>query len=111
MNPRPSSVRCFSKYAQSMMSRASSVTPCSSRAGNIRHWSHALETSGQRVKFSLAATLIKWVAAAAEIEPERHRAELQVAADGVHEVAAIALRQFVSAVAEHDKGRRAGLHL
>src|SRR6059058_5348287 len=110
MKPGPSSVRLFSKYPQSMMSRASSVTPCSSKAGCLRPWSHGRNTSPQRVNFALS-TAIERVGAAAEVQSQRDRAELEVAAQRVDQIAAIALRKLVGAVAEHDEGRRPAAHL
>src|SRR4029078_13532829 len=47
----------------------------------------------------------------AELEPQRHRAELEVAAQRVQQVAAVAFRELVGTVAEHDEARRSRLYL
>src|SRR5437879_10938801 len=108
MKPGPSSVRFFSKYVQSTMSRASSLTYHSSSAGCLRQRSHCLRDSRKRVNVSLAS---ERVASAAEGQPQRHRAELQVAAHRVEQVPAVAFWQLVGAAAEHDESRRPRFHL
>src|SRR5689334_5299853 len=70
--------------------------------------------SRKRVKFDLARSpfgAIEGVAAAAEFQAQRHRSQLQVSAHRVEQVAAIAFRKLVRAIAEHDEARRPGLHL
>src|SRR5215208_8513830 len=111
MKPVPSSDRLFSKCAQSTILLASSLTPSSSSAGCLRLWSHYALDRPQRVKFSLSLRAIEGIGAPTEAEPQRHRAELEVAAHGIEEIAAIAVRQFVHPVAEDYEGRRARLHL
>src|SRR5207302_8863722 len=67
-----------------------------------------------RVNFALAqlaAAPVERVGAAAELEPDRHRAEREIAPHRVEQVAPVALRKLVSTVPEHDKSRRPGLHL
>src|SRR5690348_16495577 len=111
MKPGPSSARLFAKCPQSTMSRASSVTSSSSCAGLPRQWSHGGRDTGQRVKFALAPAPVKRVRAAAELEPQRHRSEVEVTPHRVQQVAAIAFRKLVEPVAEHDEARRPALHL
>src|SRR6185369_3704660 len=111
MNPGPSSVRFFSNSAQSTMSGFSSLNVQPS----LPITSGMVPTVGlvtaQRVKFSLSFAAVERVAAAAEVEPERNCAKLEVAAKGVEEVAAVALGKLIGAVAEHDEAGRAGFDL
>src|SRR6185437_12812916 len=112
MKPGPSSVRLFSKCAQSTMSRASSATSCSSRAGFLRQGPTAVRDRAKRVKFSLAAArLVERIGAAAEVEPQRDRAQIQVAAHRIEQIAAVTLRKLFEAIAEHDEARWTGVHL
>src|SRR3954447_20847051 len=110
----PSSVRLFSKCPQSTISRAASANfRSSSSAGCLRPWSHCLRISPQRVNFALAAPLIlgERVRAAAKVESKGHGAQAEIAPHRVEQIAAVALRQLVEAVAEHHEARRAALHL
>src|SRR5581483_3783788 len=112
MKPGPSSSRLFSKCAQSTMSRASSLTPCSSRRGPKQYPRlHEGWHRSERVKFALAATSVERIAAAAEVQPKRNGTEHQLTAEGIEQVTPIAFGQFVGAVAEHDEARRPSLHL
>src|SRR5690349_8002583 len=97
MNAPPSSVRLFSKYAQSTMSRASSVTPqtpqCRRRPATVQG-----PNRRKRVKFALAAPLIpgaiERVGTPAEVETEGDRAEVELAPQSVHKIPPIAFRQL-----------------
>src|SRR5436190_5159510 len=114
MKPGPSSVRYFSNKAQSTMSGSSSSKSNSSFARSLGRGSTRDLTSPKRVKFALApalAPLVERIAAPPEFEPQRHRAELEVAPHRVEQIAAIAFGQRLGAVAEHDEGRRPRFHL
>src|SRR5919112_3481580 len=112
MNPGPSSDRERSKCAQSTMSRASSLTCRSSSARAVPAVLPRLRDSRKRVKFALAAPIaIEGIAPAAEVQPQRNCAEIEIAPKRVDEIAAVAFGQFVGAVAEHGKARRTGVHL
>src|SRR5689334_6169921 len=101
MKPGPSSVRLFSKCTQSTMSRASSLTLSSSSAGSRRLCSTHGPDRGKGVNFSLAAALVERVGAATELQPQRNRTQIEVAPHRVQQVAAVALRKLLKAVAEH----------
>src|SRR4051794_39815897 len=111
MKPGPSSVRLFSKCAQSTMSRASSLTCYSSNAECHRRGPTCRSDKRKRVNFSLAPAPIERIPASAEVEPQRHWAKLEIAAHGIEQIAPIALGQLFGAVAEHDECRRTRLHL
>src|SRR6185503_7369653 len=115
MKPGPSSVRYFSNSVQSTMSGFSSSKCISSAPITSGMVPHLTLPSPKRVKFALASALARrsriGVPGAAEAQPQRHRAEREVAAHGVEQISAIAFGQFVGAVTEHDEGRRPRLHL
>src|SRR4051794_4952544 len=115
MKPGPRSFRLFSKCVQSTMSRASSVTFHSSAAGGRQRLFPASADRRKRVKFcltpALAAITVEWVCSAAKAQSQRNCAEFEVAAQRIHEISAVALRQFISAIAKHDEGRWSALHL
>src|SRR4051812_24714466 len=67
--------------------------------------------SAERVKFGLASLRIERIAAGTKGQAQRYRAHLEVAADRIDEVAAVALGQLVGAVAEHHEAWRTGVHL
>src|SRR5690242_8666270 len=110
MNPGPSSARLFSKCAQSTMSRASSATSSSSRA-EIPAVVPRCRSSWKRVNLALAAVAVERVGAPSEIEPERDRADAEIAPHRVEEITPVALRKLFEPVAEHDEARRPRLHL
>src|SRR5579884_2007973 len=115
MKPAPSSTRLFSKCAQSTMSRASSLTPSSSNGGATQPRLHVHRDKLERVNFALAAVCrtvpVEWIAAAAEVQPQRDGTQLEFAPQCVEQVATIALGELIGPVAEHDEAWRPRLHL
>src|SRR6476646_10282237 len=106
MKAGPSSVRLFSKCAQSTMSRAASVNPKLLKRRKhpamvpTRAWDRS-----QRVNYflakSLSAVAVEGVGAAPELKPERHRADFQVPAHRVEQIAPVAFRKLFEPIAEH----------
>src|SRR3954447_24431439 len=94
------------RYPEPRRSQAAPQVPGSSGRGPT-----GPRDSRKRVNVSLAPAAIEGIGASAELEPQRDRAELEVPAHGVDQIAAIALGQLVGAVAEDHEGWRAGFHL
>src|SRR5687767_8599149 len=132
MNPGPSSARLRSKCTQSTMSGAPSLKlpaspkskpppiaagacrPCPKQRNYPQRVKTCLAEGSAALEFPWGRILpgrVERVARAAKGQPQRHRAELEVAAQGIDQIAAIAFGQLVGAVAEHDEARRPRLDL
>src|SRR5689334_13204804 len=93
----PSSALTEEKVDQSTSSSATSSKTISTRSTPEPR--EKLDHKGKEVVESTAST-VERIAARSQVQPHRNRPESQLLADAVDQVAAIAFRQLVGAVAE-----------